>query len=97
MRHRKVPCKLIIIIVVVIMKIVVISRARYLIDKDEHTVLYKIRQTYKYTFKPLKKKNVYIYIHIIFPTPQTHTHTHVHTHKQICGSAERELQWGGGG
>ena len=80
-----------------------ISIAQYLIDKDEHTTLYKISQTYKYTHK-LKKYN----INIIFLTcthtcAHTHTHTHAHTcththtsthaHKpQICGSAERRMQ-----
>ena len=34
------------------MIIVVISIVRYLIDEDEHTALYKISQTYKYTRKP---------------------------------------------
>ena len=32
--------------------------ARYLIDKSEHTALYKISQTYKYTYKPKKKQYV---------------------------------------
>ena len=34
----------------------VISTGRYVINKDEHSVLYKSSQTYKYTHKPEEKK-----------------------------------------
>ena len=46
----------------IIIIIVVISIVRYLIDKNEHTALYKISQTYKYAHKP----KIYIYINITF-------------------------------
>ena len=46
----------------------------------------------KYTHKPKKIMNKHI---IIFLTYHTHTQTSIHT--QICGSKEREMQWGGGG
>ena len=39
-----------------VLVIAMISIARYLIDKGENTVLYRISQTYKYTHKPKKKK-----------------------------------------
>ena len=42
------------------MIIVVISKVQYLIDKDEHTVLYKISQTYKYTHEPKKQQHISI-------------------------------------
>ena len=64
-------------IIIMIIIIVVISIARNLIDKDEHTTLYKIGQTYKYTHKP-----IYIYILFLAP-PNTHTHTHTHTHTNM--------------
>ena len=58
-----------------IMIIMVISIVWFLIDKKEHTVLYKISQTYKYTHEPLKKKKKIINV---LHTTSYHTY-HQHT------------------
>ena len=50
-----------------------ISKARYLIDKGKRTALYEISQTYKHA--SLKKS----YKNIRFLAHHTHTHTHTHT------------------
>ena len=46
------------IMMMIIIITVVVSVARYLIDKDGLIALYKITQTYKYTRRP----KIYIYI-----------------------------------
>ena len=40
--------------IMIIIIVVVITIAQYLTNKEKHTLLYKISQTYKYTYKPKK-------------------------------------------
>ena len=63
----------------IIIIIMVISIARYLINKGEHTALYKISQPDKYTHKPQKIKINKIWF--LAHTKHTHTHTQTHTHQ----------------
>ena len=68
--------------------IVVISIARCLLDKGEHTALYKINQTYKYTHKP-KKTTTHAHTHT---HAYTHTHMHTYTHTPTHTPAHINMQ-----
>ena len=84
---------MIIIITIIIMIIVVICIGRYLIDKDEHTALHKIRQTYKYIHIRLKKKyenNIIFLAH----ASHTRTHTNMRERRERIATGMREERMG---
>ena len=81
---------MILIIITIIILIVVISIARYLIDMGEHTALYKISETYKYTHKSQKIMNKQNILRI----PHTHT-LNMQEHRERIAKGMREGGEGG--